>query len=43
MMQILVVLKILSLLMVPVFVNYKIPAPREDAEADSDIFEIALI
>lgn len=43
MMKILIVLEVLSLLMIPVFVNYKLPAPREDAEADSDVFEIALI
>ena len=43
MIQILIALEILSLLLVPAFVNYKLPKRSIDAEADSDVFEVALI
>ena len=43
MMQVIVALEVLSLLMVPVFVNYRLPAAHKDAEANSAVFEIGLI
>jgi len=43
MLQILIVLEVISLLMVPALMNYQLPAYREDAEADSSVFEVGLI
>jgi len=40
---ILIVLEVVALLMVPVLMNYPLPASSLDAEADSDVFEIGLI
>jgi len=43
MIQVLIVLEVISLLMVPVLINYPLPKPAKDAEGDSNLFEIGLI
>ncbi len=43
MIEILIVLEVISLLMVPVLMNYPLPKRRKDAEVDSDVFEVGLI
>ena len=43
MIQVLIALEVTSLLMVPVLANYRLPKRGNDAEAGSDVFEIALI
>ena len=43
MLQILIAMEVISLLMVPVLMNYTLQKHSRDAEADSDLFEISLI